>query len=250
MASTSSRARARRRRSARRPRAMRTLGVNVAHRDRRKRPIAALEVSRASPCREARPAAARAPPSMRPSAVTAATWTTSGSCGDTNRANQSARRSGRSIAASAMASARRWASVSCSAVATARRTAARHAVSSPGPASCSSASAPARTSAAASRAAPAGPRARPPASCGRAAPVRALRQAVERGRAPPRRLGTRAAATASMMRRHLGGLLACPDDRRQLADERGARGGRGREHARSVAQAPCRRAPAPDRSPR
>ena len=88
--------------------------------------------------------------SMRPSAVTAATWTTSGSCGATNRASHSTRRSGRSIEASAMASARRCASVPCSAVVIARCTAARHAASSPGPASRSRPSVPARTSAAAS----------------------------------------------------------------------------------------------------
>ena len=110
----------------------RTPGVNSAQCDRRKRPIATRVAARLPARRPPRGAG-----SMRPSAVTAATCTTSGSCGVTNRANHSTRRSGWSIATSAMASARRCASVALAGSPGRRRvarcTAARHAARRRGP---------------------------------------------------------------------------------------------------------------------
>ena len=137
-----------------------------------------------------------------------------------------------------MASARRWASVAWLAGwRSARCTAARHAASSPGPASCSRPSVPARTSAAGSSSSASRAVRAPPASHGPiGAPARPCARPSSTAARHHDASASRAADTASRTARHLGRLLACPDDRRQLADERGARFGRGRQHAGPVAQ--------------
>ena len=69
-----------------------------------------------------------------------------------------------------------------------------------------------------------------------AAPLRALGQALEHGGAPPRGFGVVDRGGGVQDPRRLDRLLARPDDRRQLADERGPRLGRCRQQARAVAQ--------------
>ena len=118
------------------------------------------------------------------------------------------------------------------AVVVARCTAACQAASSPGPRAaagraCRRAPRPRHR-----RAAPAGADACPPASRAERRPCAPCARPSSRAARHQDASASRTADTASRTRRTSGGLLARPDNRRQLADERGPRLGRRRQHAR------------------